>query len=267
MIGDDFDAELIEMRSKGKGLRKPQKVLNPDLSVENKRVRQEFRMLRALDEPALKNFKGVFGTTFAVANPTPVPKLKDIDDVTARANVPLKNHTLLRIAICREDHVDADPSKEILPIAVASSNLNTETDEDAKLLAKIERLKHAKRCPFPGVDMEFTVTENGLTDFHLAVKFKKLKGDHPAVTELIRRRAVVTSAEEGTIVAVVTVDEDDLPEVELDNVLIHDGALHKIVSIVGKAVQIVEKYGPPGAPITIDLARATHLVYEYATNF
>jgi len=213
MIGDGFDGEFIERKTKGIGLRKPQKVLNPDLSVENKRVRQEFHMVRALGEPALKQLKGVFGTTFAVANPTPVPKFKDIDEGRVRANIPLKNHTLLRIATCREDHVDDNPAKEILPIAVVSSNLNTDTVEDAKLLAKIERQKHAKRCPFPGVDVEYSVTENGLTDFHLAVKFKKLRGDHEAVTELIRRKVIIdTDTADPTIVAVVTVDEGDALE-------------------------------------------------------
>jgi len=49
------------------------------------------------------------------------------------------NDTLLRIVTCREDHVDNNPAKEILPIAVTSSNLNTDTVENAKLLATIER--------------------------------------------------------------------------------------------------------------------------------
>ena len=72
MIGDDFDGELIKKRNKGKGLQKPQKEMNPDLSVvENKRVRQEFQMVRVLGELALKRLKGAFGTSFAVANPTP----------------------------------------------------------------------------------------------------------------------------------------------------------------------------------------------------
>ena len=114
-----------------------------------------------------------------------VPKLKDVDEGRTRANVPLKNNALLRIATCRGDHVDSDPAKEILPIAVASSNLNTDAVEDAKLLAKIERQKHTKRCPFPGVDVEYSATENDFTDFHLAVKFKKLRGIKPAVTDLI----------------------------------------------------------------------------------
>jgi len=80
LMGNVFDGEIIEIKSKGEGLLKPQKILNPDLSVENKRVRQEFHMVRVLEEPALKKLKGVFGTTFAVANPTTVPKFKDIDE-------------------------------------------------------------------------------------------------------------------------------------------------------------------------------------------
>ena len=261
MFGDDFDGELIEIKSKGKGLRKPQKVLNPDLSAENKRVRQEFHMVRVLGEPALKRLKGAFGNTFAVANPTPVPKLKDIDEQRVRARVPLKIHTLLRIVTCRKDHVDADPAKEILPIAIASANLNTETLENAKMLARIERQKHAKRCPFPGVDVEFSVTENGLTDFHLAVKFKKLRGDHEAVTELLEGEVIVATAEGGSIFAVVT--EDDTAPVELNDPFVYDDELYKVVSIDGEVVQIVREIGDPGAPIEIDLALATNLVNAY----
>ena len=185
IITEGFNGELIEKKDKGTGWAKPQKVMNPDLSNEHKRLKQKSRMVRALDEPSMKRFKGALGTTFAVANPTPVPKLKDIDEGTARPNVPLKDHTILRIATCKEDDKDNDVLREVLPIAIASSNLNLDTTEDAKLLAKIERQKHAKRCPFPGVDMEYTMGESGLTDLHFCIKFKKMRGDSEAVRDLI----------------------------------------------------------------------------------
>ncbi len=229
ITAEGFDGEVIEKKDKGPGWLKPQKVLNPDLSTEHKRLRQKSHMVRALDEPSLKRFKGAFGTAFAVANPTAVPKLKDIDEGRVRANVPLKDHTLLRIATCREEHIDNDPSRELLPIAIASSNLNTETVEDAKLLAKIERQKQAKRCPFPGVDMEYTMGESGLTDLHFCIKFKKLRGDSAPVRELIRRQIVIPSAEELTIPAAVT--EDVTAPVELDDGLVCKGEAHRIVSV------------------------------------
>ena len=138
--------------------------------------------------------------------------------------------------------------------------------EDAKLLAKIERLKHARRCPFPGVDVEYSVTENGLTDFHLAVKFKKLLGDHEAVSEIAGTQAALptptaTDAEEGTIVAVVT--EDNTAPVELDDSLIYAEQFYRVVSVEGNVVQMVRGIGDPGAPIEIDRALATRLVNEY----
>jgi len=212
----------------------------------------------------LKRFKGALGTTFAVANPTPVPKLKDIDEGVARPNVPLKDHIILRIATCKEDDKDNDVSREVLPISIASSNLNTDTAEDAKLLAKIERQKHAKRCPFPGVDMEYTMGESGLTDLHFCIKFKKMRGDSEAVRDLIRSRIVVGTADELTIPAVVT--EDATSPVELDDMLVYQGALYRIVSVDedGNTAGIVRANSSvPEPPITIGFAMATHLISQY----
>ena len=95
ITAEGFDGEVIEKKDKGPGWLKPQKVLNPDLSNEHKRLRQKSHMVRALDEPSMKRFKAALGTNFGVANPTPVPKLKDIDEGRARPNVPLKDHTIL----------------------------------------------------------------------------------------------------------------------------------------------------------------------------
>ncbi|KAL3926662.1 MAG: hypothetical protein SGARI_005535 [Bacillariaceae sp.] len=264
-ITDGLDGELIEKKDKGSGWLKPQKVLNCDLSNEHKRVRQKSHMIRALDEPSLKRFKLALGTTFGVANPTPVPKLKEIDQGIARANVPLKNHTLVRITTCREEDKDEDNGREILPIGIASSNLNTVSDEDAKLLAKIERQKHAKRCPFPGLDMEYTMGEDGMTDLHFTIKFKKMRGDSEAVLDLIRKRVVEGGAPgEQPIPAVVT--EDEILAVELDDRLVYQGNAYKVVTVDDVAntatiVRVVNTVQEP--PITIDGEVAMLLVNAY----
>ena len=59
------------------------------------------------------------------------------------------------------------------------------------------------------------------------------------------------------------VTEDNTAPVELDDQLIYNEQLYKVVSVDGNVVQIVRQIGDPGAPIAIDLALATHRVNAY----
>ena len=112
--------------------------------------------------------------------------------------------------------------------------------------------------------MEYTMGESGLTDLHFCVKFKKMRGDSEAVRDLIRSRIVVDTAEELTIPAVVI--EDATVPVELDDMLVYEGAMYRIVSVDqdGNTAAIVRvNSSVPVPPITIGIDVATHLVNEY----
>ena len=112
--------------------------------------------------------------------------------------------------------------------------------------------------------MAYTMGESGLTDLHFCIKFKKMRGDSGAVRDLIRSRIVVGTAEELTISAVVT--EDAESPVELDDMLVYEGALHRIVSVDedGNTAGIVSvNSSVPEPPITIGFALAAHLINQY----
>ena len=91
-----------------------------------------------------------FGSTFGIANPTPVPTLKAIkaSEGKMRANVPVTQDTLVRIVTCRKDAKDRDSKKEVLPIAEVSSNFDpSSTEEDLNSMQeRIARQKVAKNC-------------------------------------------------------------------------------------------------------------------------
>ena len=235
-----------------KGTLKAQKVLNPDLSNENKRVRQHSHLVRALEEPLLKRFKGALGTTFGVANPTPVPTLKDIDARKKKANVPLKKSTLVRITTCREKDEDAVEDMDIVPVAVASSQAITSDNSEAET-ARIQRQMWAKRCPFPGMDMEYLETETGLTDLHFGRRFKKMRGDSEPVMDLLREPPIDDTDTE---------NEDDTA-VQIGDKLVYQESLHRVVTLSKNGAGIVRAFGTGNPTINIGIEECTDLVNKY----
>ena len=76
-----------------------------DLSSENVTVRVQREMVRGLTEPSIKAFKGRFGTTFGVGNPTAVPTQNQIKN-GEKPNVPLDAEHKLSIVTTREEDED-----------------------------------------------------------------------------------------------------------------------------------------------------------------
>ena len=131
---------------------------------------------------------------------------------------------------------------------MASSNAQAE--ENIELQAKIDRQKLARRCPFPGVDMEYIEGEDGLTDLHFAIKFKKMRGDSEPIADIVGKKAVQESA-------TITIEEEDM--------LRYNGDLCQVQSVSeDKAtVVIVRCFGSDKEETTITMEEATHLVNEY----
>ena len=70
--GDD----ILELKHDGT---KPMKVQNPDLSIQNKRVKQVTKTIRAIDEPEIKKARNTLGMV-EVANTDTVPSFKAIKE-------------------------------------------------------------------------------------------------------------------------------------------------------------------------------------------
>ena len=158
------------------------------------------------------------------------------------------NNTLMRVATCKEESTDnEDELKEVQPAPVVSAN--AEQDEDMREAASTQRKLLARRCPFPGVDMECIEGEDGLTDLHFAIKFKKMRGDSEPIADIVGKRAVQESA-------TITIEKEDM--------LRHNRELWEVQSVSeDKAtVVIVRCFGRDKEETTITMEEATHLVNE-----
>ena len=124
------------------------------------------------------------------------------------------------------------------------------------MAAKIDKMLCARRCPFPGVDMEYIEGEDGLNDLHFALKFKKMRGDAPAVAELRRGVAIVATEEDDNQSQCSYVIE------ELDQ-LHYQGTLYDIKTVEDNRVAIVRSYGANKTQIWMPRKQATALVKQY----
>ena len=96
--------------------------------------------------------------------------------------------TQVRLTTTEKEVVDMEEGRDYnrpVPVASTSTDNPTVELEDPEQQAKADRQLRNRRCPFSGIDLAFSVTSNGRTDLSLCYKFKKVRGDHPAVGKLI----------------------------------------------------------------------------------
>ena len=271
-IADTEDGEVIVKSFKGTG--RHQKVMNCDLSNENKRIRDlSYDLTRVVDEPGLKKLRMTLGSSFGVANPTPVPTMKAVKESHGRikAKVPLKTDALVRIVTARTEDKDSDSRKEIAPVAAVSSTVVSDEPEEELKQLRIARHKQAKNCRYPGIDMVFTENELGKTGITFRSKFKKLIGDTDYVRNIAgyrTRSAAAAEAQNSTTNVVTDRDsEDESDPISVGNQFIYNGYLYQIDSVnnMESTVTCVRFVRPTEHPtITISLTEATYLVQEYA---
>ncbi|MEM7375835.1 MAG: hypothetical protein AAF587_45015 [Bacteroidota bacterium] len=139
------------------------KVMETDLSNTKKRIGEKSNMVRALNPRALKKMRRSLGSTYAIANPDPVPTLKDIKK-GENPNVSIDKDTVIRMVTLEEEHVDAEVAKNVLPVSAVSSQFNTGTETDDAELRKIARQQCAKNCKFPGIMMTHVENDLGQTE-------------------------------------------------------------------------------------------------------
>jgi hypothetical protein len=166
---------------------KAKKLCHPNLSVSHKKRKYDITLLRVVDEYELDLVRYTLGSTFGVGLTHSAPSMASIKKELESSGkdistVELQRHQTVRIVTCRKDDVDSDLNKEK---ALAHGVLIDPDDDDDDVSAAYEpydRSHPQKRwIPFPGCDFFFE--ESTTTNFHVALRFKKLKGDASTVAK------------------------------------------------------------------------------------
>ena len=117
------DDLILQSTKADKGESRAQKMMLSDLSSENVTVRVQREMVRGLTEPSVKAFKGRFGTTFGVGNPTAVPTQKQIKNGT-KPDAPLDAEHKLCIVTTKEEDEDMVEELDAVPFLAQSEFVN-----------------------------------------------------------------------------------------------------------------------------------------------
>lgn len=181
MLSQSKQSEPIQKQC---NYRRAKKRMNADLSVSNKRLKTAVQLVRIVEEPHLDVARRVLGSAFGVAITKPTPTLKQMTEQKVSDTAHLRETDMVRIVTCPQDDHDIDTSKDATPCPVLSCNVGPSFDEREQ--ESIDRLKRAKTCPFPGLELECQQSETGVTDLHIHVTFKKLLGKSPTVRKAQR---------------------------------------------------------------------------------
>jgi hypothetical protein len=159
------------------------KVCHPNLSISHKKRKFDVSLIRVVDEDELDLVSSVFGSTFGIGLTHSAPSIKAIKtemDATGKdiSTVELQEHQLVRIVTCRPDEVDEVPERN-LPSA------NETVEDDAGVVIGFEPYDKSppqKRwLPYPGCD--FFYEQSTMSNFHVALRFKKLKASASTVAK------------------------------------------------------------------------------------
>jgi hypothetical protein len=165
---------------------KAKKMCHPDLSVSNKKRRYDVSLLRVVEEKELDLVRSVFGSTFGVGLTHSAPTIKAIKEAAKESGkdistVELQDHQIVRIVTCREDDVDTDVLKDKVP-AHGDPFDDDEGDKENMAAPPFDKSHPQKRwISFPGCDFFFE--ESTYTNFHVALRFKKLKANADTVAK------------------------------------------------------------------------------------
>ena len=179
----------------------------------------------------------------------------------------VKDTTLVRIATCRFEDEDAEADLDVAPMEVISSVLDPSNKEEKKELAKIERKKKARRCPFPGIDMEHIESDIGLTDLHFTVKYKKMKPTAPPVKYFLRNRQKAGPTIDQLQIAAVVSEESEAaaeaPTYEhyIGSIINYNNDMYVINSVSGDRETVeVMRYYEQDNHTNIPLMQASHII-------
>jgi hypothetical protein len=159
---------------------KAKKVCHSNLSVSNKKRKYDVSLLRVVEEHELDLVRSILGSTFGVGLTHSAPSMAAIKEEQKKTGkdisiVDLQNHQTVRIVTCREDDIDEDPTKDKVLAIVEDL-----TDADSE---PFDKTGHPQKrwISFPGCDFFFE--ESNITNFHVVLRFKKLKGNASTVAK------------------------------------------------------------------------------------
>lgn len=244
-MNDKLDVGAFERSFKTGGVKKR---LNPDLSVCNKRMRTEVEMLRVVNEHELEGLRGGIGQHFAGAVAKPVSTRKVTVRTNCSATVQLCDQDIVRIVTCDSEDRDTDKRKDTA-VCSSSNGIGTEATEEPP-----DPLRHARLCPHPGIDLEHSESEIGLTDLHLNLKFKKLLGCSGTVRKA--QKGARAKVDKGT----------DEFEASIGNVLECKSSVCKVTSIDDSKCKVrcaVCGHKSDGAAVSLDKSLAADLVCQH----
>jgi hypothetical protein len=161
---------------------KAKKVCHPNLSVSHKKRKYDVSLLRVVEEYELDIVRSILGSTFGIGLTHSAPTMAAIKEEQSKSGkdistVELQSHQTFMIVTCREDDVDEDPDKDL---ALAIAEPVDTSDEEYEPFNKKEH-PQKRWLPFPGCDFFFE--EPTITNFHVALRFKKLEGNASTVTK------------------------------------------------------------------------------------
>lgn len=207
---------------KKRQFRRAKKRLLRNLAVANKRMRHSVELVRVPHEKELGVLRSLFGSGFAVANTGAVPTMKQTRDLHLSDTVQLMEQDQVRIVTCAPIDKDLNVLKCQCPLEAVSSGPSV--DNHGLPGPSMERMKNARLCSFPGIDIEFIRSETGLCDLHLNLKFKKFLGK----SDTVRRAQSVGKA--SSVNAEDSIAKERMPAV-VGGELKHGGAVHSILGI------------------------------------
>lgn len=184
----------------------------------------------------------------------PAPALKQVRESKGgtKAPVHVADTDVVRIVTCRLEDVDVQlihTNKEN-QLGPETSSVEHDSTEDG--IAAIEaRKKQPRLLPCPGVDFEHLESDNGLTDMHFNIEFKKPLGGCDIV-----RMAMNGGVLESPMPAAPTLQAGD--EFIRDNLVLEVSAVEN-----GTVKCVRGGHESDGAAFELGTVEATNLVHAY----
>lgn len=231
------------------------KIMLPDLSVMNARMKVTIQGFRIMKEDELAALRLVLGASFAISPRIAAPSRKSIKagGPTTRR---LQRTDMVRAVTCHQDDFgscfETNPLRR-QPYQVSSNGVNHEAPSPNPKRQKV-------RCPYPGLDVLFMKYENQVTAITFTLRFVKVLATASCV-----RKAQVGGALE------VEIDDEEggVPSnVAVGDIFEYEDTLYSVVSINEDSnlatIENAEEDEARRRTITHQLARQLHA--EYTNN-
>ena len=161
-----MNVDNIELCEDKMTMTKAKKVCHPNLSVSHKKRKYSVQLLRVVEEDELDLLRSVLGSTFGVGLTHSAPSMKAIKKEKQEtgkdiSTVELLSHQIVRIVTCKEQDINSGVE---------------DADSTPVEYEPYDKSHPQKRIiSSPGCDLFYE--ESTITNFHVALRFKKLKGN------------------------------------------------------------------------------------------